>query len=128
MSGFDEMTEAILAAVLAVNRYPLEKVLALLPRLKEAGLTGPSSVVSEDLARLTVRLASAGYDRGLLTWRLAERVQQLMVAVGGGLLESLSDAVRRNDYDAARTALCNVRGIGPQVARNAWLLLRGETT
>jgi hypothetical protein len=119
-----QVVESLLAALLAVNRYPLEKAWKLLPHLREEGLTSPVSVAAEDLGQLTVRLARAGYDRGLVTGILAQRVQHLMVAITAGRLDELPAAVQRNDAKATQRMLCEISGIGPQVAHSAWLLLK----
>lgn len=120
----DVVVESLVTALLAVNNYSLEKVWHLLPRLREEGLTIPASVMSEDLGQLTVRLANAGYDRGRLTEMFAERLRHLMAAIGTGQLDDLLAAVTRKDADTVQKMLCEVRGIGPQVAHSAWLLLQ----
>lgn len=115
--------EALVTAILAVNRYPIEKVWNLLPELRKSGLIDPGSVADADIGDLTVRLASAGYDRGMLTSMLAGRLQNLMRAVGEGTLDGLTAAAARRDKAAAVEILGQVKGIGPQVAESAWLLL-----
>jgi endonuclease III-like uncharacterized protein len=122
----DDLVDSLVTALLAVNNYSLEKVWKLLPRLQEEGLTKPGPVASEDLSRLTIRLAAAGYDRGRLTAMFAERLQSLMAAIGSGQLDDLSSAATRKDRQALQRTLCKVRGIGPQVAQNAWILLQEE--
>ena len=120
----NDQIEALVTAILAVNRYTIERAWDLLPKLREAGLTDPTSVAEEDIGKLTVRLASAGYDRGMLTSMLAERVQNLMRAVVAGKVDGLVGAAARHDKQAAVEILCQVKGIGPQVAESAWLLLQ----
>ena len=117
--------DAVVVAVLAVNNYPLEKAWALLPRLRQAGLTDPRLVASEDLGSLTVGLARAGYNRGLLTAMMAERLQGLGQAVQDGTLSSFDAILAQGDRERAISVLRHVRGIGPRVAANAWTLLRG---
>jgi hypothetical protein len=73
---------------------------------------------------LTIRLAQAGYDRGRLTAMFAERLRHLMAAIESGELDGLDGAATRKDPRAMRDILCRVRGIGPQVAQNAWALLQ----
>jgi endonuclease III-like uncharacterized protein len=127
----DDLVDSLVAAILAANNYSLEKVWKVLPRLQEEGLTKPGAVTSEDLAQLTSRLAAAGYDRGRLTAMFAERLQNLMKAIDAGQFDHLRSAATRGDFQAFQTTLCRVRGIGPQVARNAWILLQethGERT
>jgi 3-methyladenine DNA glycosylase/8-oxoguanine DNA glycosylase len=120
----DDVVDSLVMALLGVNNYPLEKVWNLLPRLREGGLTQPSQVASEDLNRLTARLITAGYDRGRLTGMLAERLQHLMTAIASGRLDDLCRASTRKDATVVQRMLCEIRGIGPQVAQNAWMLLQ----
>jgi hypothetical protein len=120
----DDLVDSLVTALLAVNKYSLEKVWAMLPHLRQEGLTNPGPVASEDLSRLTIRLAEAGYDRGRLTVMFAERLQHLMAAIESGQLDSLRSAATRKDPEAVQRALCRVRGVGPQVAQNAWILLQ----
>jgi hypothetical protein len=120
----NDLVDSLVTALLAVNKYPIEKAWKILPRLQDEGLTNPSAVASEDLSRLTVRLAAAGYDRGGLTGMFAERLQDLMTSIEAGHLDDLRSTAIRNDPQALRAMLCKVRGIGPQVAQNAWILLQ----
>jgi endonuclease III-like uncharacterized protein len=120
----DDVVDSLVTALLAVNSYSLEKVWQVLPRLQNEGLTNPELVASEDLTRLTIRLVQAGYDRGRLTAMFAERLRHLMAAIESGELASLDSAATRKDPRAMRDILCRVRGIGPQVAQNAWALLQ----
>lgn len=117
--------DAIVAAVLAVNNYGLEKAFGLLPALRKASLTSPAKVVNEDLGVLTLRLAQAGYNRGLLTEMMAGRLLVLMKAVQEGKLDRFDTLVAAGDQGQALALLREVHGIGPQVAANAWLLVRG---
>ena len=125
MTPSDRSLEAVVAAVLAVNRYPLEKAWELLPPLRKAGLTRPEKVIGTDIGVLTVALAKAGYNRGLLTEMMAGRLQALMAAVQAGTLDRLDALVAAAKRDEAVASLREVRGIGPQVAANALALLEG---
>lgn len=115
------LIEETIVAMLAVNNYPLEKAWNLLPQLRKSGLTRPEAI-PDDIGELTVRLASAGYDRGLLTSLFAERIAALMQAVRSGALDKLDDLVRRRAKSDATKLLCTVRGVGPRVAETAWSL------
>ena len=122
-----EILESVVVALLAVNNYPLEKAWKLLPALREAGLTSPAKV-PDDLGDCTVKLASAGYDRGLLTAMLAERIQNVMASARRGDLAKLEGLVKGGKKDEAVTLLCTVRGIGPKVAATTWMLCRADGT
>lgn len=118
-----DIVEALVASVLAVNSYSLEKAWALVQRLREAGLTDPAQVATLDIGTITVRLASSGYDRGFITGILAERVKDLMNAMARGQLDELPGAIAQKDARRASTILETVRGVGPKVVQNAMLLL-----
>ncbi len=116
--------EALVAAVLAVNNYRLEKVWAQLPGLQAAGLTDPEWVAAADLGEVVVRLTASGHDRGMLAGLIADRLQTMMQAVVAGTLDPLPDALKRGDRDAAVGILCTAKGIGPKVADNALMLMK----
>jgi hypothetical protein len=115
--------EYLLMALLAVNNYPLEKAWALLPRMRELGLTDPARVAAMDMPATIEALTAAGYDRKNLTWMFAERVMALMAAIHGGELAGLDEAIAAKDKGRATELLDRVRGVGPRVIQNAWALL-----
>ena len=112
----------VVVALLAVNRYPLEKAWGLLPALEANGFTDPATV-PEDIGEATKKLWDSGYDRGLLTSMFAERIQSLMAAVKAGQLARLDELVDARKKAETVALLCTVPGIGPTVAENAWLLV-----
>jgi hypothetical protein len=127
MSVHESDLEALVVPLLAVNRFGLEKVYALLPALRNGGLTSPNLVAKKDVGDVMMRLCHAGYDRGMLTEMMAGRLVSLMNAVIEGKLDYLNDFVTNNKRDEALALLCTVNGIGPAVAKDAWVLLRDAT-
>jgi hypothetical protein len=123
----DEVVDALVMALLGVNNYSLEKIWKLLPRFRQEGLTKPRQVASEEIDRLTARLINAGYDRGHLTAMFAERLQHLMAAITSGRLDELCSAATRRNAKAVHRILCEIRGVGPRVAHDAWMLLQEES-
>jgi 3-methyladenine DNA glycosylase/8-oxoguanine DNA glycosylase len=119
-----DQVEALVAAVLAVNNYRLEKVWAQLPGLRAGKLTDPQWVASADLGEVVVHLTASGHDRGMLAGLIADRLQTMMQAVVAGKLDALPAALKQGDQDAATKILCTVRGIGPKVAANAVMLMK----
>lgn len=115
--------EVLVTAILSVNSYPLERVHRILPRMRTAHLLEPRFVSQLDLGPLTVRLYESGYDRGKLTSMFAERLQGLMKSIAAGELEGLGEHVESENAAATMDLLQKVSGIGPRVARTAWLLL-----
>lgn len=123
MALSDPIIEGLVAALLAVNSYPVARVQAVVPSLRSALLLQPLDVAAMDIGSITVRLAEAGYDRGYLTGMLAERLQALMTRVATGELDALEDAISHGDEAKFTKLLRTVRGIGPRVAGIAWDLL-----
>ena len=116
--------DCVVTAMLSVNGYPAEKVWKALPDLRAAGLLDPSSVANEDLGSLTVKLASHGYNRGMLTGMMAERYQALMRSVASGALATLPELVANGQKAETLTLLHTLRGIGPMTSKLAWSLLK----
>ena len=117
-----EHLESVIVGLLAVNQYRLDKAWALLPGLRTQGMASPDTT-PEDEGEATVRLADAGYDRGLLTAMFAGRVQNLMAAVRDESLAGFGELVESGRKAEAIKLLCTVKGIGPRAAENAWLLI-----
>ena len=116
--------EAFVTAVLAVNRYSLEKAYDLLPALRKAGLTQPDKVAAMGIETLITGLFQAGYQRGGLMDMMAGRYLALMQFISKGKLDPLSGLVKRGDTDGAIELLCKVKGIGPSVATTAIELMK----
>jgi len=108
--------ECIMIAMLSVNSYPVEKTRNLLPKFRNVKLTDSKFVASSNIATLTVLLSSSGYDRGMLTWRFAERILGLMISLDSGALDSLPVLISSGKVDTALELLCSIRGIGRSVA------------
>ena len=119
-----EQIDLIAAAMLAANNFPLLRSQEIVPALRRVGLLDPETASKLDLGPWTVKLAAAGYDRGMLTSMFAERLRALMQAVCDGVLDELPDAIATGDETKATNALTRVKGIGPTVSRTAWALLR----
>ena len=118
-----EHVEALVAAILAVNGYPVEKVWGQLPGLRSGRLTDPKWVASADLGDVVAHLTASGHERGMLAGMMAERLQYLMKAIVAGNLDGLPAALQKADRDVAVKVLCTVKGIGPKVADTALMLM-----
>lgn len=116
--------EALIASVLAVNAYGLEKSYALLPAFRKAGLTDPKWVGKAPIEIVMARLHEAGYRRGMLAEMMAGRLVNLMKVVTEGKLDPLNELVSHGDRDGAEALLCTVKGIGPKVAGDVWMLVK----
>lgn len=116
--------EALVTAVLAVNRYSIEKAYDLLPALRKGGLTQPDKVVALDIETLITGLFQAGYQRGGLMEMMADRYLSLMQAINAGKLDPLGNLIKRGNTDGSVELLCTVKGIGPSVATTAIQLIK----
>lgn len=113
----------VVAALLSANAYPLSKAQGLLPALQRERLLSPPDVGTMSLEAVITGLVNAGYDRGNLTWRFAERLKALMSALAGGKLDALVGALGSRNQQTGVKILDDVPGIGPHVATTAWTLL-----
>ena len=117
--------EAIIASVLSVNSYGLEKAIGLLPALRKTGLTDPLTVTKANVPEVMVWFHQAGYRRGMLSEMMAGRLISLMKAVAAGNLDGLNELVATGNKAEACEMLCQIKGIGPKVASDVWVLLTG---
>ena len=124
-----EQVDLVVAAMLSANHFALLRAQEIVPKLRAARLLDPDHVLCGlKSGPLTVQLASAGYDRGMLTSMFAERLRALVQSIRDGHLDNLDDAITARDERAAMRLLTAVKGIGPVVARTAWTLLLATST
>jgi hypothetical protein len=118
-----ETLDAIVAAMLTVNQYPVERAVALVPSLRNASLLDPAAVNPMTWEHLVLALRTAGYDRGGFVPIVAARLAELMLAAERGDLTAVQDAVDAKDSAAFCTRLSSIKGFGPKVSNTAaWLL------
>jgi 3-methyladenine DNA glycosylase/8-oxoguanine DNA glycosylase len=118
-----EYTEAIGSAVLAVNSWTLDRVWNHINQLRKAGLFDPTRMAGFTLADVIKRLSENGYDRGNLTWMIAERLQKVIAEISKGTVNGLPLVIKSGDRESAIELLKKLPGVGPTVANNALLLL-----
>jgi endonuclease III-like uncharacterized protein len=119
-----EHLEAIIVATIAVGGYGIEKSYALLPEFRKLGLTDPVKISNIDIVEVIKLLNSAGYHRGLLAEMMSERLICLMKAVAEGKLDDLNSLIKMGEKADACRLLCQLKGIGPKVAANVWMMVR----
>lgn len=127
MTLTQQQLECILSALLAVNKFPLTRVIGLTPALVRAELFNPHFVAGADVGDITVRLATAGYNRGLLTGMFAERLQGVMKAYLEGQFNQVAEALSSGDRARVIEVLQDIPGLGPKTAEAAWTLLCSAT-
>jgi endonuclease III-like uncharacterized protein len=119
----DNPWEDLVISILSVNQYSLEKAYVQAPLLRENGLFSPENLSKWDIEEIAARLRSSGYDRGsFMTNLFAVRLACLGVAaISSGLPES-GRILLSNEPKAIRSFLLPIKGIGPQVLQNFFLL------
>lgn len=118
-----ETLDAVVAAMLTVNQYPVDRAVALVPALRAARLLDAPAVNAMTWDDLVQALRTAGYDRGGFVPIVGARLAELMLAVERGDLGPLQDAVAAKDSATFAARLSAIKGFGPKVsATAAWLL------
>lgn len=80
MAGNDMLLEKLLAALLSVNGYQVDRALRLMPALREAGILAPDheSVANLPQGDMIKALVDAGYNRGGYLPIMSCRVSKFM--------------------------------------------------
>lgn len=118
----------LVVSILSVNQYSLDRTYNSIRGLREQGLADPGSLSRWTPDEIEKRLRSAGCDRGAFMTKLfASRLSAL-----GGLIQAkgsdeCSRVIEGTNKDAISSLLSDVKGIGPVVLRNFYLL-RGIST
>ena len=128
MTLLQEHLDCIVAAVLAVNNYGIERSFALLPAMRSVGLLESRVVVKMDVGSVIQLMNKAGFNRGLLMEMMAGRLMNLMKASQNRELDLLNEYVKSKNKSAATDLLCKISGIGPKVASDAWMLISSSNT
>lgn len=123
----DNPWEDLVIAILAVNQYSLEKTYPALSLLRDNGLLSPENLSRWDIDEIIRRLKVAGCDRGpFMTQLFGVRLAHLGAAVESYSIEACSRILLSNDPVAIRDLLWPIKGIGPKVLKN-FFMLRGMT-
>jgi hypothetical protein len=117
-------TTNLVAAMLAVNFYPVDRAYRLMPAFRERGLLDPAKVAAMEQEALITAMSAAGYDRGGFLPILSYRLYTLMEALSAGKLDKLPALAASNDEAGFTTSLTAVHGFGPSTAATAWALFR----
>jgi endonuclease III-like uncharacterized protein len=113
----------LIVAMLAVNRWTIERTATLMDSLKTAGLSDPATVRSMTLDEVSKRLADAGYARGDYMQRLlGERILSAAFKLDDDAMARVEQLERLGDSAGLRRLLMDIQGVGPEVIRNVLLL------
>ncbi len=117
-------TANLVAAMLAVNFYPVDRAYSLMPAFRDRGLLDPARVAAMSHEDLISAMNAAGYARGGFLPILSYRLVTLMAAIASGALDPLPAHVAANDEAKFAATLAGVHGFGPSTTASAWRLFR----
>ena len=117
--------EDLVVAVLAVNRYSLEKTYSRVEEMRREGLFEPENLMRWTPNEIVLRLKSARYDRGqFMTYLFAVRLSSLGQYLESVGIDYCQEVLMNRGAHEIKNFLLPVRGIGPRVLAN-FFLLRG---
>jgi len=115
----------LVVSILSVNQYSVERTYPLLHSLREQKVTDPAILARENAYAIEERLSAAGCYRGRFMTRLfAERLAALGTLIRARGITECEQIIASHDAKAIEALLLPVKGIGPVVLRN-FFMLRG---
>jgi len=125
----DNLWEDLVVAILSVNNYSLEKTYLAIEALRHGGLFSPQNLALWTPEEIGTRLQRAGYDRGrFMTALLSVRLASLGVLLESVGVEECERLLLKGESAEARSLLLSVKGIGPTVLANFFLLRTSGTS
>lgn len=113
----------LIISVLAVNSFKIEKAYALLENLQSQGLTEPAKLAEWEPPNIYQKLVDAGYDRGeFITYLIAERLAGMGRKIISDGISKWENTLTTKDALKIDKLLKDVRGVGPVVIQNFYLL------
>lgn len=120
----DDIARNLIAALLAVNNWPIEKAWEIVPDLERQGLLDFASVASMGHRDVFDRLRAAGYTKSdYVVGLVGDRLLGLAGILSRGGLSKIEQLVRNRQDDELEKFLLDIKGIGPVVLGNFNLLL-----
>jgi len=115
------------AALLSVNRWPIEKALAVAERLREHGLMVPQRIASMQVGDVATELQHAGYTKGdFMSALIAERLVKCSQELTPAGLKEISRLEEVGDAASLSAYLQSLPGLGPETARTFVTLRESE--
>lgn len=122
--GKDNVWEDLIIAILSVNQYTLENTYSKFESLKEVELFNPNNLIQWDTDEIERRLRQGGCDRGnFMTNLFAQRLAALGNMIKNHGIDICETILISKDAKAITELLMPVKGIGPKVLKNLFLLL-----
>jgi hypothetical protein len=123
MNAADTIAENALIALLAVNRWTLDKAFSIRAGLLAAGLTDFDALLSMTVEEIAGRLATAGYARGeFMNRQMAQRILSMATVLTSSEMQRLRPLVQAGQRHDVNVTLQKIEGVGPTVLDNFWIL------
>jgi hypothetical protein len=121
----DNLWEDLVLSILSVNQYSLEKTYLAVEGLRREGLFEPDNLISLPANEISTRLKQGGLNRGVfMTTLFAHRLSSLGYFLQSNGLKACEATLQSNDSSAIGELLLPIKGIGPKVLQN-FFILRG---
>jgi hypothetical protein len=113
-----EVIEDLVIAVLAVNRWSLERVFSIKEGLAREGIFDFDVLVTIDDAVIAKRLDAAGYRRGdYFNLMMGSRLRQIAERMSPSKRREMMELLGRRDLRQLELMLLPLKGVGPSVFR-----------
>jgi endonuclease III-like uncharacterized protein len=124
-NGDAGLWEDLVVAILSVNNYSIEKTYSKIKEMRREKLFEPENLMRWSPVEIARRMKRAGYDRGqFMTSLFAERLSSLGKHLQGAGIEHCREVLAKGSTDAIKRLLLMIKGIGPKVLAN-FFILRG---
>ncbi|MBD2135094.1 hypothetical protein H6F47_22415 [Sphaerospermopsis sp. FACHB-1094] len=115
--------EDLVISILSVNQYTLSKTYANTESMREIGLFNPENLKQWDIQEMNQRLRQGGCERGsFMTNLFAERLTALGILIANQGINNCEKILSSRDKKLITDFLMPVKGIGPKVIQNFFLL------
>jgi hypothetical protein len=122
--GRETLLIDLFTAIMAVNRWTVERAYSVSVRLKAVGLLDLPAMSSMSVDDVSERLGRAGYDRGeFMLLQMAERMLSMVRALENGGLEKVETLETSRRLGDIRDFLLTIKGVGPAVV-NCFFIMR----
>jgi hypothetical protein len=123
MNAADTIAENALIALLAVNRWTLDKAFSIRTGLLEGGLADFDALLGETVEEIAARLATAGYSRGdFMNRQMAQRILSMANVLTSTEIQRLRPLIQAGKREDVNVTLQKIEGVGPTVLESFWIL------
>lgn len=123
LDQLETVWEDLVASILAVNQYSLERTYASVQSLRRKGLIRPENLAQRSVGEIVRRLKRGDCDRGKFTTDLfAKRLSSLGKYIASAWIVECEHVLAAGTVDTVSRLLTPVNGVWPKVLSNYFLL------